>query len=129
MASPSAPRLTSTRVPWRANAGRVAVTMTAATFLVRNVLEMSRVLTPSRSSMPIRLCCVNGRVIDRVAGAVEADHQAVAHQHIAADAFEIGDVLDAGLGGDRAGGHKGQRDGRTGGQATAAQGEGGGGTS
>ena len=58
-----APTLMSMRVPVRAKAGRVAVTMTAATFLVRRVFEMSRVLTPIRSSMPMTDCWVNGELL------------------------------------------------------------------
>ena len=41
------------RLPVRAKAGRLAVTMTAATFLVCSLAPWSRVFTPSRSSMPI----------------------------------------------------------------------------
>jgi len=41
-----------------AKAGRLAVTITAATFLVLSVA--SRVLTPRRSSMASRLCLVKG---------------------------------------------------------------------
>ena len=55
--SPSALTDTSIRLPWRANGGSVAVTMTAATFLVLRALP--RVLTPSRSSMATRLSWVN----------------------------------------------------------------------
>ncbi len=53
MASPNADTVTSMRSPWRANGGNVAVTMTAATLSVFSAV--SRALTPSRSSMPIRL--------------------------------------------------------------------------
>ncbi len=44
--------------PEAAKAGSRAVTITAATFLVSR--SMSRTLTPSRSSMALRLCLVNG---------------------------------------------------------------------
>ena len=47
------------RLPLRAKAGRLAVTMTAATFLVIMLASWSRVLTPRRSSMPIRDLRVN----------------------------------------------------------------------
>ncbi len=53
LASPSAETVTSICPPCRAKGGSVAVTITAATFLVRRLL--SRALTPSRSSMPMRL--------------------------------------------------------------------------
>ena len=66
--------------------------MTAATFLVLSALP--RVLTPSRSSMATRLSWVNIELRRRVAGAVQADDQAVADQHVAAHALEVGDVLD-----------------------------------
>ena len=49
----------SMRLPVCANAGRLAVTMTAATFLVDSLVSWSRVLTPSRSSMPMSDCWVN----------------------------------------------------------------------
>ena len=49
---------TSMRVPWAEKAGRFAVTITAATFLV--CIVVPRVLTPSRSSMVWMLCWVNG---------------------------------------------------------------------
>jgi hypothetical protein len=45
------------RVPCRAKGGRVEVTITAATFAVFRSSPL--VLTPSRSSMPTRLCSVN----------------------------------------------------------------------
>ncbi len=44
--------------PEAAKAGRRAVTITAATFLVFRVWAASRTLTPSRSSMADRLCLV-----------------------------------------------------------------------
>jgi len=34
------------------------------------------------------------RVLQRIAGAVEADHQAVADQHVLPDALDIGQILD-----------------------------------
>jgi len=36
-----------------------------------------------------------GRVAQAVAGAIQADYQAITHQHIVAHAFELGDVFDA----------------------------------
>ena len=49
------------------------------------------------------LCWVNGAFFRLVAGAVQADHQAVADQHVVADALDLDQVLDArkgiGLGG------------------------------
>ena len=56
--SPSDETVTSIRLPWRENGGSVPVTITAATFWVFN--SSSRMLMPNRSSMPIRLCSVNG---------------------------------------------------------------------
>ena len=49
---------TSMRLPGAAKAGRLAVTMTAATFLV--CMTWPRVLVPSRSSMLWMLSWVNG---------------------------------------------------------------------
>ena len=40
-------------------------------------------------------CLVNGNIVQRIAGAVEADDQAVADQLILAHALDIGEVLDA----------------------------------
>ncbi len=93
VASPSAETVTSMRVPWAAKAGRSAETMTAATLAVFSVVP--RVLTPRRSSMPIRLCCVNGALRSVSPVLVEADHEAAADQHVVANAFDIDDVLDA----------------------------------
>src|SRR6185437_16459409 len=39
------------------------------------------------------------RAVERVAGAIEADHEAVADEHVVAHPLEIRDVLDAGKGG------------------------------
>ena len=44
------------RLPWRANGGSVAVTITAATFF--EVVPFSVGLTPSRFSIDCRLCLV-----------------------------------------------------------------------
>jgi hypothetical protein len=41
----------SMRLPARAKPGRLAVTITAATFLVESLVIWSRVLTPNRSSI------------------------------------------------------------------------------
>jgi hypothetical protein len=48
----------SMREPWRENGGRVAVTMTAATFF--GLKSSPRMLMPSRSSMPMIDCSVKG---------------------------------------------------------------------
>ena len=59
-----------------------------------------------------------GRIVDGVAGAVEADHEAVADQLVLAHAFHIGEVLDARGGGERTcAGQQRQRDGGRGGQS------------
>lgn len=50
--------VTSMRVPWVANGGRFAVTITAATLPVRMVWP--QMFTPSRSSMACRDCLVKG---------------------------------------------------------------------
>ena len=102
----------SIRLPGRAKAGRLAVTMTAATFLVASLASLSRVLTPSRSSMPISVCRVKIEVAQPVAGAVQPDHQAIADQLVVADALDIGDVLDP----DRLAPAAGPRPARTAGQ-------------
>ncbi len=92
-ASPSVDTETSMRVPCVAKAGRFAVTMTAATLAVR--MFSPRVLTPSRSSMACRLWRVKGELLSAVAGAVEADDEAVADELVVADALDVDDVLDA----------------------------------
>jgi hypothetical protein len=53
LASPIAETVMSMREPCREKGGSVAVTITAATLLVRSAV--SRALTPRRSSMPMRL--------------------------------------------------------------------------
>jgi hypothetical protein len=64
VASPIALTETSMRAPWRAKAGRVAVTMTAATLRGRRVAaSVASIATPKRSSMPMRLCWVNGEFV------------------------------------------------------------------
>ena len=83
------------REPCDEKGGKVAVTITAATFLVLIVVKSPLELMPRRSSMPIRLRSVKGALVSRVAGAVKADDQAIAHQHIVAHAFEIDDILKA----------------------------------
>jgi hypothetical protein len=55
----------SIRLPGRAKAGRFAVTITAATFFVSSRASLSRVLTPSRSSMPISVWRVKTAVRSR----------------------------------------------------------------
>ena len=52
VASPSAETATSMRLPLRAKAGRSAVTITAATFLVWSLASWSRVLTPEPFQHP-----------------------------------------------------------------------------
>ena len=84
------------REPGAAKAGRLAVTITAATFLV--CMIWPRVLMPSRSSMVWMRLLGERRVLQAVAGAVEADHQAIADQHIVADALDLDQVLDPGEG-------------------------------
>ena len=59
VASPRAETATSIRLPLRAKAGRSAVTITAAMFLVESLATWSRVFTPSRSSIPISDSRVN----------------------------------------------------------------------
>ena len=58
LASPIADTVTSNREPGAAKAGRLAVTITAATSLVLGVA--ARVLTPRRSRDDCRLCWVKG---------------------------------------------------------------------
>ena len=58
LASPSAETVTSIRVPWVPKAGRLPVTMTAATLPVRMVAP--RMLTPMRSSIACSDCLVKG---------------------------------------------------------------------
>ena len=53
--------VTSMRVPWVPKAGRLAVTITAATLPVRIVCP--RMLTPSRSSIACSDCLVNGMLL------------------------------------------------------------------
>jgi hypothetical protein len=61
LASPSADTVTSIRVPWVPNAGRLPVTMTAATLPVRMVAP--RMLTPMRSSIACSDCLVKGMLL------------------------------------------------------------------
>ncbi len=58
LASPMAETVASISEPEAEKAGRRAVTITAATFLVFSVAAASRTFTPSRSSMAERLCLV-----------------------------------------------------------------------
>ena len=81
------------RVPCVPKAGRLAVTMTAATLPVRSVWP--RMLTPSRSSIAVQRLLGEGDVVERVAGAIEADDEAIADQLVLAHALDIGEVLDA----------------------------------
>src|SRR5258707_682010 len=69
--------------------------MTAARLRVRMSLLAVRALTPSRSSMPGRLCWVKIERLGGVAGVVGAGDQPMADQHIVAHALEIRDVLEA----------------------------------
>ncbi len=103
--------MTSIWVPWRAKPGSFAVTMTAATFLVLRAAVAgidAEPLQHADQAFP-----GEDRLVQRVAGAVEPDHQAVADQHVLADALEIGDVLDARGGVGRAGqGEKAEQPGK-----------------
>ena len=94
VASPRAETPTSKRLPSREKAGRLAVTMTAATFLVwRSALDVAGV-----DAEPLEHAdqgfAGEERVVELVAGAVEADHEAVADELVVADALDVGDVLD-----------------------------------
>ena len=91
--SPSAETVTSSRVPCVEKAGRFAVTMTAATLAVRRLAP--RVLTPRRSSIACSDCLVKGALLRRVAGAVEADHEAIADELVLAHALDRREILDA----------------------------------
>ena len=93
VASPSEDTVMSMREPLPTKAGSSAVTMTAAMLRVR-ALEL-RTLMPMRSSIDCSDCSVNGELRRRVAGAVEADHQAVADELVGAHALHRDDVLDA----------------------------------
>ena len=74
--------------------------MTAATLSALRLLL--RALTPSRSSMPDQALPGEHRAGEIVAGAVEADHKAIADQDVVPDALEVGDVLDPDIGAGRA---------------------------
>jgi hypothetical protein len=69
------------------------VTITAATFLV---LISAEAVGVDAQPLHHRLDRLLGerRVLQGIAGVVEADHQAVAHQHVLAHALELDDVLD-----------------------------------
>ena len=60
--SPSAETVTSMRVPWVLKGGKLPVTMTAAMLPVRMVCP--RTLTPSRSSIAVSDCFVNGTLFN-----------------------------------------------------------------
>ena len=78
-------------MPLAAKGGRLAVTITAAAFLVLRLAL--RVLTPSRSIMLSSDWRSIGAVAQAVARAVEAEHDAIADQLVVAHAFDIDDVL------------------------------------
>ena len=82
------------RVPWVPKAGRLAVTITAATLPVR----MFGAAGVDAEALQHRLQRLlgEGDVVERVAGAVEADHEAVADQLVLAHALDVGEVLDPG---------------------------------
>ena len=67
--------------------------MTAATLRLRSALP--RTLRPMRSSIDLHRLLGERRVAQRVAGALQADHQAVADELVVARAAQRGDVLDA----------------------------------
>ena len=81
------------RVPCVPKAGRLAVTITAATLPVRMVGAADVDAEPLQH----RLQRLLGErdVVERVAGAVEADHQAVADQLVLPHALDVGEILDA----------------------------------
>ena len=76
-----------------AKAGRLAVTITAATLAVR--MFSPRGVDAEALEHRLQALLGEGRVVEAVAGAVEADHQAVADQLVVAHALDIDDVLDA----------------------------------
>ncbi len=80
--------------PASTKAGRFAVTITAATLPVRGSRRRG-CWTPMRSS----IACSDWRgerdVVEGVAGAVEADHEAIADELVLAHALDVGEVLDA----------------------------------
>ena len=81
------------RVPWVPKAGRLAVTITAATLPVRRVCAADVDAEPLQHRLQRLLG--EGDVVEGVAGAVEADHQAIADELVLAHALDIGEVLDA----------------------------------
>ena len=94
---PSAETATSMRLPLWVKAGSSAVTITAARFLVSSLATWSRVLTPSRSSMPISDSRVNTALSSLSPVPAQADDQAIADQLVGPHAFDVGDVLDPDL--------------------------------
>ena len=85
--------VTSICVPWAEKGPRLAVTMTAATFLVLMAGAARVDAQPLQHGLQRLLG--EGRVLQRIAGVVQADHEAVADQHVVADAFDVGQILDA----------------------------------
>ena len=77
----------------RAEGGRLAVTITAATLPVRSVCAADVDAEPLQHRLQRLLG--EGDVVERVAGAVEADHEAVADELVLAHALDVGEVLDA----------------------------------
>ena len=71
----------------------MAVTITAATFLV-SMLVAARVLTPRRSSIDCRLCCVKGALRRLSPVLFRPTTKSIADQEILADSFKAHDVLD-----------------------------------
>ena len=103
------------REPAPIEGGRSAVTMTAATLRVRSVVGRGGLLVlvvsfltlmPMFSSIDCRDCSVNGALRKRVAGAVQADDEAVADDLVFAHALDVRDVLDADGGLGAGGGEK-----------------------
>ena len=88
----------SIRLPLRAKAGSSAVTMTAAMFLVASFGHLVAGVDAEPFQHADQRLAGEHRVVELVAGAVQADHQAIADQLVLANALDIGDVLDAHLG-------------------------------
>ena len=95
LASPIDEICTSTRFPERANGGSVAVTTTAAAFFTRTCRGSTEIVHAAPAQHAQDALHGEERLL-AVAGAVEADDDAVAGQLVAAHAFDVGDVLDAG---------------------------------
>jgi len=86
--------VTSIRVPWVPNAGRFAGDHDRGD--VAGADGGAADVDPHALQHRLQRLLGEGDIVEGVAGAVEADHEAVADQLVLAHAFDIGEILDPG---------------------------------